>query len=197
MTWIYSLYLPFDGSPTCSAKAWVVEMCTYLQQHQVFEEEAIRVAALHFEGKAYAWWMFESFSLKNVNTSSFAKFTKILVERFDTKHETIKPMKLFHKLGGPANSKPLQKPIGGDHIFHDTLLEARSLFHNLGKEGMRVPFVKEDPLIEKLPPIHIEDEEKDGGYNTVTYRAYLVPHAEGGGAHAPTGGFLVSLQEVP
>ena len=33
--------------------------------------------------------------------------------------------------------------------------------------------------------------------NTVTYRAHTVPHAEGGGAHAPTGGILVSLQEFP
>ena len=62
---------------------------------------------------------------------------------------------------------------------------------------MKVPYSKEDPLIEQLPPIHIEDEEKDGGYNAVTSRAYLVPHAEGGGAHAPIRGFLVSLQEFP
>ena len=76
----------FDGSPTCSTKAWVEELHTYLQQHQVSEDEAIRVAALHFEGKAYAWWIFESFSLKNENNSSYANFTRILVERFDGKH---------------------------------------------------------------------------------------------------------------
>ena len=147
----------FDGSPTCSTKSLVEELHTYLQQHQVYENEAIRVAALHFEGKAYAWWMFESFSSKNVNTSSFAKFTKRLVGRFDKEHETIKPrqIKLLHKLEGPTNSKPLQKPIEEAHILHDTLLEARSLFHNLGQEGMKVPFAKEDPLIEQLPPIHI------------------------------------------
>ena len=84
----------FDGSPICSARAWVEELHTYLQHHQVSEDEAIRVAALHFEGKAYAWWMFESFSLKNVNTSSFSKITKRLVERFDKKHETIKPRQI-------------------------------------------------------------------------------------------------------
>ena len=78
-----------------------------MQQHQVSEDEAIRVAVLHFEGKAYAWWMFESFSLKNFNTCSFTNFTKKLVERFDKKHEKIKPMKILHKLGGPTNSKPL------------------------------------------------------------------------------------------
>ena len=96
-------------------------------------------------------------------------------------------MKLFHKLRGPTNSKPLHKPTGGDHILHDTLLEARSLFHNLRQEGIKDPSAKKDPLIEQLPPIHIEDEEKDGGYSAVTSRAYLVPHAEEGGEHAPTG----------
>ena len=97
-----------------------------------------------------------------------------MVEIFDTKHEAIKPMKLFHKLGGLTNSKPLQKPIGGNHILRDTLLKERYLFHSLGQEGMKGPFEKEDPLIEQLPPIHIEDKEKDGGYNTVTSRAHLV-----------------------
>ena len=76
----------FDGSPACSAKAWVEEIHTYLQQHQVSEDEAIKIAALHFEGKSYAWWIFGSFSLRNSNTSSYARFTKRLVERFDGKN---------------------------------------------------------------------------------------------------------------
>ena len=60
-----------------------------LQQHQMPEDEAIKVAALHLRGKAYAWWIFESFSLRNVNIASYASFTKALVEIFDTRiHET-------------------------------------------------------------------------------------------------------------
>ena len=55
----------FEGSPTCSAKAWVEELETSLQQHQIPEYEAIKVAALHLRGKAYAWWIFESFSLRD------------------------------------------------------------------------------------------------------------------------------------
>ena len=43
-------------------------------------------------------------------------------------------------------------------------------------------------------PIHIEGDE---GKNTVTSRAHPVPHSEEGGSHAPVGGILVSLQEVP
>ena len=43
-------------------------------------------------------------------------------------------------------------------------------------------------------PTHIDGVE---GNNVVTSRAHIVPHAEGGVAHAPIGGILVSLQEVP
>ena len=55
----------FNGSPLCPARAWVKELDTHVKQHQVSENEAIRVAVLHFEGKAYDWWLFEYFSLKN------------------------------------------------------------------------------------------------------------------------------------
>ena len=57
---------------------------------------------------------------------------------------------------------------------------------------MGITFSKEDPTVEMFP-IHIEEDE---GNSAVTSRAHPVPHAEGGGAHAPTGGILVSLQEV-
>ena len=76
----------FDGSPTCSAKAWVEELDTFLQQHQISEDEAIRVVVLHFGGKAYAWWIFEYFTLKNTNTSYYVKFIKTLVEIFGGKN---------------------------------------------------------------------------------------------------------------
>ena len=72
----------FDGSPTCSAIAWVEELDTFLQHNQISKDEAIRVVALHLGGKAYAWWIFESFSLKNAKTSSYARFIKTLVETF-------------------------------------------------------------------------------------------------------------------
>ena len=73
----------FDGSPTCLAKAWVEELDSYLQQHHISKYEAIKVVALQIGGKAYAWWIFEYFSLKNENTSSYERFTKTLVEIFD------------------------------------------------------------------------------------------------------------------
>ena len=65
------------------------ELDTFVQQHQVSEFEAIKVVALNFEGKAYAWWLFESFSLKNANTSTYAKFIRRILEIFYEKfHET-------------------------------------------------------------------------------------------------------------
>ena len=66
----------FDGSLTFSAKAWVEELDTFLQQHQIFEDESIKVETLHFGGKAYAWWIFESFNLKNANNSSYVRFIR-------------------------------------------------------------------------------------------------------------------------
>ena len=48
----------FEGSPTCLARAWVKELDSYFQQHHISEDEAIKVAVLHFRGKAHAWWIF-------------------------------------------------------------------------------------------------------------------------------------------
>ena len=76
----------FEGSLVCLAKAWVEELETFLRQHQMPEDESIKVAMLHLRGKAYAWWIFESFSLRNINIASF---TKELVKIFDRRiHET-------------------------------------------------------------------------------------------------------------
>ena len=75
------------------------ELDTFLQHHQISEDDAIKVAALHFGGKAYAWWIFESFSLNNENTSSYARFIKALVGRFYGKiSETHVEEKNKHKL---------------------------------------------------------------------------------------------------
>ena len=79
----------FDGSPKCPARVWVKEMDTYVQQHQVSEKEAIKVIALHLEGKAYAWCLFETFSLNNSNTSTYANFIRRIVERFNEKYYEI------------------------------------------------------------------------------------------------------------
>ena len=78
---IYTFY----GSPKCTTRAWVKELDTYLQQHQVLEDESIRVAALHLEGKAYAWWFYETSSLNHVKVATYAKFTKRLVKIFDVR----------------------------------------------------------------------------------------------------------------
>ena len=82
--------------------------------HQVSEEESITVVVLHLEGKAYAWWLFESFSLNNANISNYEKFTRRLVKRFDLKQsetslgEQTKPKKSepLHELEGSMKPNP-------------------------------------------------------------------------------------------
>ena len=88
---------------------------------------------------------------------------------------------------------PFQKTIIGADVLHYTLPEAKPPVHILEQKGMGITFSQRDPIIEMLPT-HIDEEE---GNSAVTSRAHPVPHAEEGGAHAPTGGILVSLQEVP
>ena len=77
--------------------------------------------------------------------------------------------------------------------MNDTFLEARSVFHIPKQDGMGISFSQRDQIVERLP-IHIDVDE---GNNTFTSRANLVPHVEEGGEHAPIGGILVSLQEIP
>ena len=89
---------------------------------------------------------------------------------------------------------PLHKAMEEAEILHHTLLEERPLSHILEQEGMEISFSQENPTIE-MSPTHIDEEEE--GKNAVTYRAQPVPHAMGEGSHAPIGGILVSLQEVP
>ena len=109
----------FDGSAKDSAKSWVKKLDTYFQLHQVSEEEALRVATLHLQGKAYAWCLFESSSLKGRNISSYARFTRRLVERFDERHfetswgEHIKPNKSesFHELEDSMEKNPVLNSI--------------------------------------------------------------------------------------
>ena len=64
-------------------------------------------------GKVYAWWLFESFALKNENTSSYAMFIRTLMERFGTKNSethveetnTSKQKKPLHVMGDTIDSK--------------------------------------------------------------------------------------------
>ena len=76
-------------------------------------------------------------------------------------------------------------------ILHDALLEARYSF--LAQRGKEISLSKEDRIIRGLPT-HIEEVE---GNNAVISRIDLAPHAEEGGALAPTRGMLTYLQHSP
>ena len=92
----------------------------------------MRVSALHLQGKAYAWWLFESSSLKGINISSYARFTRKLVKIFDVRHsETscenqIKPKKFesLHKLEYSMEPTPVLNIFEG----------VEDLLHNFPKE---------------------------------------------------------------
>ena len=78
------LFLPkFDGSSTCSAKAWVEKLNIYFQLNKVPEMEAIKFSALHFEGEAHNWWFHGLSTLGYANVTAYSEFTRRLVERFD------------------------------------------------------------------------------------------------------------------
>ena len=109
------------------------ELDSYLQLHHISKDEAIIVAALHFIGKAHAWWIFESYSLKNENTSSYGRFIETFMGRFGEKlpktHEQgkLQKKKPLHVM----EENPLQETMGEADILHYTLLEARPPVHIL------------------------------------------------------------------
>ena len=168
---------------------------------------------LHFEGKAYAWWLLKSFSLKNANTSTYAKFIEILVERFDdipcetSSIATIKPpqTKLLHELGGSIYPSPFLKTNEEEVRLFDTFPRARyPLEEGLPsqKEDMKILSSKEDqdlrPLVEGKATSTSEEEEGEAGQdNAVIIRAPQTPHEEKDGALAPRKETLALLQRVP
>ena len=73
----------YDGSPKCTAKAWVENFDTYFQLNRVSKIEVIKITALHLEGEAHEWWFHGLSTLGHACITSYSDFTKRLVERFD------------------------------------------------------------------------------------------------------------------
>ena len=73
--------------------------------------------------------------------------------------------------------------------MHGAYLEARPSSCILAQGVMEVSLSREDLILEEFPTY--VDEEK--GNSAANHRADLVPHVEGGGAHAPIRGILASL----
>ena len=83
--WADSFFPKFYGSSTSSAKAWVEKLGIYFQLNKVPEIEAIKIAALRFEGEAQNWWFHGLSTLGHANMTAYSEFTRRLVERFDRK----------------------------------------------------------------------------------------------------------------
>lgn len=73
----------FDGSSNSSAKPWVEKLDVYFQLNQMEKIEAIKVATLHLEGEAQDWWFHGRVTLRHSSVTTYAEFTRRLIERFD------------------------------------------------------------------------------------------------------------------
>ena len=55
----------------------------YFHLNQMSETEAIKVATLHLDGEAQDWWFHGMVTLGHSTVTTYAEFTKRLIERFD------------------------------------------------------------------------------------------------------------------
>ena len=77
-------HLPtFDGSSNSLAKSWVEKLDIYFQLNLMSETEAIKVATLHLDGEAQDKWFHGMVTLRHSTVTTYAKFTRRLIERFD------------------------------------------------------------------------------------------------------------------
>ena len=73
----------FDGSSNNSTKSWVEKLDIYFQLNQMSETETIKVATLHLDGEAQDWWFHGMVTLGHSTVTTYAQFTRRLMERFD------------------------------------------------------------------------------------------------------------------
>ena len=77
--------------------------------------------------------------------------------------------------------------------MHYNFLEVIPSSCILAQGGKEIPFPKEDPIVGGFPT-HVEEAK---GNNAIISRVDIAPHADEGGAIAPTRGVLASLQRSP
>ena len=114
---------------------------------------------MHLQGKAYAWWLFESSSLRNVNISTYARFTRRLVKRFDLKQsgtflgEKTKPKKSdpLHELERSMKPTP----------FHNIVEGVKDLLHHFPKE--KAPLQQENSSQEEDMSVPFSRRDKEKG----------------------------------
>ena len=103
---------------------------------------------LHLEGKDYDWWFYETSFLNHVNLSTYSKFTRRLVKRFDTSLvELTKPKKTkpLHDLEGSMKPTPFQNIFERvKYLQHYLPREKAPLQQEISsqEEDMRIHFSK-------------------------------------------------------
>ena len=61
----------------------VEKLDIYFQLNQMSEAEAIKVATLQLDGEAQDWWFHGMVTLGHSTVTTYAEFTRRLIERFD------------------------------------------------------------------------------------------------------------------
>ena len=87
-----------------NTKSWVEKLDIYFQLNKVPEMEAIKIAALHFEGETHDWWFHGLSRLGHSNVTTYSEFTRRLVERFD-RRDPKAPLMSLAKLKQSGNTK--------------------------------------------------------------------------------------------
>ena len=103
---------------------------------------------LHLGGKVYAWWLFESFTLKNANTSSHEIFIRTLMKRIGRRNSethveetnTPKQTKTLHVMEETIDSESFQRTMKEAVILHHTSFETRPSSCILAQGGKEIPF---------------------------------------------------------
>ena len=72
----------FDGSSSCTTKAWGRNSDAFFLLHPVVEKDVVEIAALHLQGEANIWWLSH---LSHAKVTAYADFNHRLIKKFDKK----------------------------------------------------------------------------------------------------------------
>jgi len=65
----------FEGSKTCTTRAWVHKLDTYLLFNLMTKVEEINFSTLHLDGEVHEWWYHGILTLGHSNITSYEDFT--------------------------------------------------------------------------------------------------------------------------
>eukprot|EP00253_Pinus_taeda_P003924 PITA_03924 len=185
----------FDYSSYNSARSWVEKLDICFQPNQMSEAEAIKVATLHLDGDAQDCWFHGMVTLGHSTVTTYAEFTRRLMERFDWRD----PEQHFVELTRLKQTRSPETYIADFlrvSVMAPDLSTARRIY--MFVEGCAAGKAH---FIEVFSKSSGEEDEKDdvevGDSHAMQGPLLPPPPAAGGTAFAPTGGALAALRGVP